>query len=142
MQHGLDVAGDCGSGKSALLGVSATTAQQGAAVSPRKRSMDNMLQPWIEELAQQLDVTTPLKDNASDQEVETTFASRLARFASRRRVLIRIDPLDHFEPTNRDRFMIRLPKLCSKNARLIATAIPSEASEALARQPRFGTPPG
>jgi len=143
-QRGLVIAGDSGSGKSALWGLlhaqlskakSLLLLSHAAGASPRAASVDQMLRRWIDELSGALDVTTALEDNARDEEVETAFASLLGRVALQRRVLILIDALDQFETTNRGRFVTWLPKLWPDNARLIATAIPGEASEALSRLP-------
>jgi len=138
------IVGEAGSGKSALWGVlharlsknrPLALLSHAAGASPRAPSIDFMLRRWIEELSAELGVTTTLEDNAKDQEVENAFASLLGRVASKRRVLILVDALDQFETTNRGRFMTWLPKLWPENARLIATAIPGEATQALERLP-------
>ena len=137
---GLCVTGAAGAGKSALWGMLQARLPQAkfalvlghaAGASPRASSVDAMLRRWIEELAADLDVPSELAEDAKDDEVEAAFASLLGRVAQRRRVLILVDALDQFEQTTRALNLTWLPRLWPDNARLIATAIPGEASQAL-----------
>ncbi len=141
-RRGLVIVGEAGSGKSALWGMLHRRPKakrlyllsHAAGASPRAPSIDLMLRRWVEELSTELGATTELADDARDEEVETAFASLIGRIAQTRRVLMLVDALDQFEATNRGRFMTWLPKLWPDNARLIATAIPGEATQALERQ--------
>src|SRR5262249_31301647 len=89
---------------------------------------------WIAELAAFLGETADLADNADADTVQQAFASLLRRAAVRRRVVILVDALDQSEPTPRGRFLTWLPGLWPDNARLFATALPGDATAALARR--------
>ncbi len=137
---GLCVTGAAGAGKSALWGMLQARLPQAkfalvlghaAGASPRAASVDAMLRRWIEELAADLGVPSGLAEDAKDEDVEAAFASLLGRVAQKRRVLILVDALDQFEQTTRALNLTWLPRLWPDNARLIATAIPGEASQAL-----------
>ena len=137
---GLCVTGAAGAGKSALWGMLQARLPQAkfalvlghaAGASPRASSVDAMLRRWIEELAADLDVPSGLAEDAKDDDVEAAFASLLGRVAQKRRVLILVDALDQFEQTTRALNLTWAPRLWPDNARLIATAIPGEASQAL-----------
>ena len=75
---------------------------------------------------------------AGPEAVEAAFASLLWQVAKQRRVVVLIDALDQFEATPRGRFATWLPRMWHPNARLIATAIPGEASQALTRRAGVG----
>ena len=137
---GLCVTGAAGAGKSALWGMLQARLPQAkfalvlghaAGASQRAASVDAMLRRWIDELAADLGVPWELAEDAKDEDVEAAFASLLGRVAQRRRVLILVDALDQFEQTTQARNLTWLPRLWPENARLIATTIPSEASQAL-----------
>ena len=143
------VTGPSGSGKSALLGYVARNLQDSierdrapmlllshfTGVTPRSQSVDAMLIRWIGELAEFLGEPSPVEEGASADELEEAFASLLGRAALQTRVVVLLDALNQFEPTTRARHMTWLPKLWPANARLIATAIPCQASGALLERP-------
>ena len=138
---GACITGEAGSGKSAIfgalhrLGCSDTLVLAHAAgASQRAPSVDAMLRRWIDELATEVGEGDPLPAGAGAEAVEAAFASLLWQAAERRRVVLLIDALDQFEATPRGRFVTWLPRIWHPNARLIATAIPGEASEALGRR--------
>jgi hypothetical protein len=72
-----------------------------------------------------------LAEDADQEAVDVVFASLLGLMAARRRVVLLVDGLDQFETTLRGRYVSWLPWPWPTNARLIATAIPGEGSEAL-----------
>ncbi len=161
---GLCITGEAGSGKSALFGalyqglagvetddtarkseerqaryarlkqINALVLAHSAGISPRAASVEAMLRRWIGELAEFLGVPTGLSDKAGADDIEAAFASLLGRAALKKRVIVLADALDQFEPTSRGRFVTWLPKLWHPNARFIATAIPGDAGEALAKR--------
>ena len=102
-----------------------------AAASARATSVDDMLRRWIEELGAALGTDPGLADNADPDTIEATFHALLGRTAEKRRVVVLVDALDQFEATMRGRFATWLPRLWPANARLIATAVPCDASKAL-----------
>jgi hypothetical protein len=132
--------GPPGAGKSAVFGELLHRLEAGPALvlahaagaSPRAPSVDAMLRRWIAEFAAFLGETSELAENADTETVERSFASLLGRAALRRRVVVLVDALDQFEQTPRGRFLTWLPVQWPANARLFATAIPREASAALA----------
>ncbi|MGD0762389.1 MAG: tetratricopeptide repeat protein, partial [Roseiarcus sp.] len=141
---GLCVTGAAGAGKSALWGMLQARLPQAkfalvlghaAGASQRASSVDAMLRRWIEELAADLGVPSELAEDAKDEDVEAAFASLLGRVAQKRRVLILVDALDQFEQTTRALNLTWLPRLWPDNARLIATAIPGEASQTPLQRP-------
>ena len=132
--------GPPGAGKSAVFGellhrLEATPAlvlAHAAGASARAPSVDAMLRRWIGELADFLKETAELAEDADAEAVERSFASLLGRAALRRRVLVLVDAFDQFEQTPRGQFLTWLPALWPVNARLFATTIPRETSDALA----------
>jgi tetratricopeptide (TPR) repeat protein len=136
---GLCLIGAPGSGKSAIFGELHRRLQQGSefvlahatAASARAPSVDDMLRRWIEELAAALGTPSGLAGNANPETIESTFYDLLRRMTVQRRVVVLLDALDQFEATTRGRFLTWLPRDWPANARLIATAIPGEASTAL-----------
>ena len=137
------ITGEAGAGKSALFGAlhrrlgqtDAFVLAHAAGASVASQSVDSMLRRWIDELAGALGADAALADNADPATVDTTFASLLGRMGLQRRVIVLVDALDQFEGTPRGRFVAWLPRSWPDNARLIATAIKGEASEALRERP-------
>ncbi len=140
---GVCLTGEPGSGKSAIFGAllgrlrtgDALVLAHAAGASPRAPSVDSMLRRWIEELSAVLSVNVGLAENADPDTIVATFRALLARAAQQRRVVLAVDALDQFEATTQGRHVIWLPQALPANARLIATAIPGEASEALRQRP-------
>ena len=140
---GICITGAAGSGKSALFGelhrrlgpADAFVLAHAAGASVASPSVDSMLRRWIDELAGALGTAAGLAENAGAETVEATFAALLGRMAMQRRVILLVDALDQFEGTTRGRLAAWLPRSWPDNARLIATAIEGEASQALAERP-------
>jgi len=136
----LCIEGPAGSGKSALagqlrreLGASgACVLVHGASAGLGAGSVDAMLRRWIATLAARIGVGVSTLDMSTADRVDQTFGSLLARVSARERVVVVIDALDQFEVSTRGRFATWLPRDWPSNARLIATAIPCDASAALA----------
>ena len=136
---GLCLTGEPGSGKSAIFGElhrrlktnNLVVLAHAAGASPRAPSVDDMLRRWIDELGAALGADPGLADNADPDTIDTTFHALLGRMAEQHRVVVLVDALDQFEATTRARFMTWLPRVWPLNARLIATAIPGEATQAL-----------
>ena len=136
---GLCLTAPPGSGKSAIFGqMDRRLKQQGifvlahaAAASARATSVDDMLRRWIEELGAALGIDPGLADTADPDTIEAIFHAFLNRMASEHRVVVLVDALDQFEATTRGQFATWLPRQWPANARLIATAVPCEASKAL-----------
>jgi len=109
-----------------------------------------VLRRWIHELTAFLGVDDPMEAVEAEAEsrpvreygvsqplsaenIERMFASFLGRAALKTRVIVLIDALNQFERTTRGRFLTWLPRPWPANVRLLATAIPGDESEALAR---------
>jgi tetratricopeptide (TPR) repeat protein len=128
-----------GSGKSAIFGEMRRRLKlngvfvlaHAAAASARALSVDDMLRRWIEELGAALGIDSGLADDADADTIDATFQALLGRMATERRIVVLVDALDQFEATTRGRFITWLPRLWPANARLIATAVPCEASKTL-----------
>ncbi len=125
-----------------------------AGIFPMSGQVDRMLRRWVFELAAHLGRPDPLErpdqPQADDLEgphhtkggpritsddIDQAFASLLGQVAAQRRVVVLVDALNQFEPTVRSQHVTWLPKLWPGNARLIATAIPCQATAALAERP-------
>ena len=136
---GVCLIADPGSGKSAVFSEllrqlrtrNAFVLAHAAGASLRSPSVETMLRRWIEELATALGVDPGLADNADPDTIDATFRALLARVAAQRRVVLAVDALDQFETTTQARRLTWLPHVLQANVRLIATAVPGEASEAL-----------
>ncbi len=124
--------------------------------------IDSMLQRWIFELSNFLNIENPMevetnteRDNddkpglthsqldqenkptaKTREEIDKIFASLLGQAAQRIRVVLHLDALNQFERTNRARHLTWLPRPWPNNVRLLATAIPGTETEALARSDR------
>lgn len=122
-----------------------------AGIFPLSGQVDRMLRRWVRELADLLGLPDPLEKTETDswvkdldylgrpeespitisEQIEKTFAELLGQVASQIRVVVLIDALDQFETTVRAMHLNWLPKEWPANARLVATAIPCDASMVL-----------
>ena len=140
---GVCLTGDPGSGKSAIFGELLRRLRAGnvfvlahaAGASVRASSVETMLRRWIEELATALGVDAGLANNADPDTIVATFRALLTRLAAQRRVVLAVDALDQFEGTTQARRVTWLPPVLPANVKLIATAVPGEASAALRQRP-------
>jgi hypothetical protein len=139
---GVVLTGAAGAGKSAIFGelhrrlerAGTFVLAHAAGASARSPSVEDMLRRWIDVLAAGLGATADLAENADPETIEATFRTLLGRMAAERRLVVLIDALDQFEAATRARYMTWLPHFWPDNARLIATAIPGDASNALAER--------
>ncbi len=140
---GLCLTGEPGAGKSALFAHLHRQLQgapdilllaHAAGISLRAGQVDSMLRRWIQELGGFLQITPSLAANATAEDIEKTFAELLGRASTQRRVVMLIDAVNQFDSSTRAQYLTWLPPLLPPNARLIATAVPGTASEALARR--------
>ena len=128
-------------------------------IFPQSGSVDRMLKRWIAELAAFLQIPDPIAEleikpsenarfaapnslrstpgvqAATAEQIDTAFASLLGQAAGRIRVVVLVDALNQFENTVRAQHLTWLPKLWPANAVFLATAIPCDASAALAARP-------
>jgi tetratricopeptide (TPR) repeat protein len=132
-----------GGGKSAIFGElvrrlrasDAIVLVHAAGASVRSHSVESMLLRWIEELAVKLGTAPAITENADPDAIVGAFQGLVARASGQRRVVLAIDALDQFEATVQSRHLTWLPHTLPPNVRVIATAIPGEASEAIRQRP-------
>jgi len=156
---GLVLTGESGSGKSAVFSMVTKMMENencfvlahSAGLSPRAKSVADLLRSWNKQLANKLGI----KDNVNDDAIkEDDFASRLMgeqgketttpieklqekfrellfTLAETQRVVILIDALDRFEPTARAQHLSWLPSVMPNNVRLLCTAITGTEQKAL-----------
>ncbi|MBD3236394.1 MAG: DUF4062 domain-containing protein [Candidatus Eisenbacteria bacterium] len=126
-----------------------------AGIFPLSGQVDRMLKRWVTELASSLGLPDPLDQPSvpdasqlgrvsaqgtaespgiTSERIDQAFAELLHRVASERRVVVVIDALNQFEPTDRAEYLTWLPKPWPDNARLLATAVPCQATAALAER--------
>ncbi len=137
--YGACISGLPGSGKSALFSQMVTLLRKegifvlahSAGISSRASQVDTLLRRWIWEMAGHLQIEDPSNGIESREELEKAFATMLSRVAAKERIVCLIDALNQFERTPSARYLTWLPKLWSRNARLIATGIPGSETEAL-----------
>ena len=142
-EWGACVSGEAGSGKSSLFGELVKRLQDpddvlvlahAAGIGARAGQIDILLRRWTQQLAESLGVPDPAEGAKSREDLEKAFAALLSRASAQRRVVCLLDALNQFERTTAGRFVTWLPALWPANARLIATAIPGEESEALGKR--------
>ncbi len=133
-----------GGGKSALFAAlwSRLAAQAGvqtlanaAGISPRAGSVDAMLRRFCQELAAASGRPDPCGEEMSSEDVQTTFGEWLTRAAGQRRVVILLDALNEFEDSPTAQHWSWLPARVHRNVRLVATALPCAAVQALTARP-------
>lgn len=131
-----------GTGKSALFAKlyrelehdeSVLLLSHAAGTTPKSGDVDSMLLRWITELSVFLNISNPLPEKYSLEDLDNTFASLLSRASVKKRVVVLIDALNQFNPTTRGLHMTWLKRPWPQNARIVATAIEGDASEGLAQ---------
>jgi tetratricopeptide (TPR) repeat protein len=140
---GLCLAGESGSGKSAIFAKLYTELQKdnvillahAAGISLYSNSLDDMLTLWIEKLAKHLqtDITGQLGEKSKFDDRAKLFAELLSKAAINSRVVVLVDALNQFERTAHAKYVNWLPELLPENAKFIFTAIPGEETEHLAK---------
>ena len=156
---GLALTGESGSGKSAIFSMMNKMMDQeecfilahSAGLSPRAKSVANLLQIWNRQLSDYLgiqqeliqetqrgeDLTTPIagqkgKTTAiSIEKLQETLLNLLQLTSAKKRVIIMIDALDRFEPTARAQHLSWLPAMMPKNVRLVLTTITGSEQKAV-----------
>ena len=148
---GLVLTGESGSGKSAVFSMASKMLQQenclilahSAGLSPRAKSVADLLQIWNKQLAEVLGIKEELngvRENFDDlssrltgeqgkatitpiEKLQEKFLELLQLVSATKRVVLLIDALDRFEPTARAQHLSWLPSLMPQNVRLLCTAI-------------------
>jgi TPR repeat protein len=91
-------------------------------------SISLLLRRWIRQLGEFLGDSTELRDDGSTERLDEHFAYLLMNAAERVRVVVLLDAIDQFEPSDRGRFLTWLPRAWPGNARLVAACQPGDAS--------------
>ena len=109
---GACIIGPPGSGKSALFSVLFNTFSQTknifllantAGGTPRGSRVNEMLLWWIRELAVFLDITPTISEDPSPDDIDNVFYALLHQVSNQTQVILLLDALGSFEPTNRAR---------------------------------------
>ncbi|MFC2107448.1 DUF4062 domain-containing protein, partial [Bacteroidota bacterium] len=156
---GMVLTGESGSGKSSVFAMTKKAMEQencfvlahSAGLSTRTKNIIDLLQLWNRQLALKLGIkegkeasletSEPqamdkegLQENTLKLEIEKTqdqFRESLFTLAEKQQVVLLIDALDRFEPTERAQFMTWLPTHLPSNIRLLCTAITGTEKNAI-----------
>lgn len=138
------VQGKAGSGKSALFAKLHRELEKqdcillsvAAGNSSRASELDALLMRWSLELARYLkpDREDPTQGAETLEEKQKVFANLLSQVAVKTRVVCLLDALNQMERSAIVRHITWLPELWPKNASFIATTIPGEESQAIAKR--------
>ena len=148
---GMVLIGESGSGKSAVFSMVKKAMDKedcfvlahSAGISPRARNVLDLLQIWNGLLSRHLGIKQEAQESLktddrfvhdmTGQEKETPkteiekiqerFRELLFTAASREQIVLLVDALDRFEPTERAQFMTWLPVVMPGNVRMLCTAI-------------------
>jgi len=157
---GLVLTGESGSGKSAVFSMVTKMMQErkdcfilahSAGLSPRAKSVADLLRIWNKQLADRLGIEEESTDETKsaddltsrltgEQRKETTtpieklqekFLELLQMASAKKHVVLLIDALDRFEPTARAQHLSWLPSVMPQNVRVLCTAITSTEKNAV-----------
>lgn len=161
----ISIIGESGSGKSSLFSKlfkelrkeNCVVLAHAAGISPKSNSIENMLDRWIYELSNYLNITVNQQNNKlvydscnsniqgsldnknPFEEKKKKFEELLSRVSVKTRVICLIDALNQFERyslnqferTVVEKFLAWLPQVWPRNARLITTSIKEAQTEVL-----------
>jgi tetratricopeptide (TPR) repeat protein len=134
--------GSAGSGKSALFAylfrelwkrdiiVLANSAGSGF----RSDNINDVLMRWIGELAAVQNISKPLPEKASTEDIDKVFQDLLCSSCLNKRVVILMDALNQMGKSIRINYMQWLPENLPANCRLIVTGIPCGATDSLIKK--------
>jgi tetratricopeptide (TPR) repeat protein len=134
--------GSAGSGKSALLAylfrelwkrdiiVLANSAGSGF----RSDNINDVLMRWIGELAAVQNISKPLPEKPSTEDIDKVFQDLLRNSCMNKRVVILMDALDQMGKSIRIDYLQWLPEHPPANCRLITTSIPCGATDSLIKK--------
>ncbi len=105
-----------------------------AGMSSRSTSIRDLLIRWTRELAQSLGQTAPVNESTGIDELEGTFDALLFRASESHRVILLLDGLNHFERTDRGKYLGWLPRVLPPNCRVLATANAGDESTEFERR--------
>ena len=87
-----------------------------AGMSPRSTGIRDLLLRWIRELARSLGQTDTVNESTSTDDLQGTFDALLFQAAgSRFRIILLLDGLNHFERTDRGKYLGWLPRVLPPN---------------------------
>ncbi len=156
---GMVLTGESGSGKSAVFSMVKKAMDQencfvlahSAGLSPKAKNVLDILQVWNRQLSRYLGIKEEsagspegvenlelnpegIKQEVTEPEIEKIqdqFRELLFTVAEQRQVVLLVDALDRFEPTERARYMTWLPTVMPGNIRLLCTAIAGTEEKAI-----------
>ena len=158
---GIVLTGESGSGKSAVFSKIFDGMKQencfilahSAGLSPRSRNIMDMLQIWNQQLSEFLGIVVREEKFADEQEglrrpqleafsqteekktgiekAQDEFRELLFMAAQRKLIVLLIDALDRFEPTERAKYMTWLPESLPENVRVLCTAVTGTEQKAV-----------
>ena len=147
-QKGLVITGEAGIGKSALFAKFHQQIQDvissdknivlahAAGISPRSSSVSMMLRRWVLELSESIGQFDHQIERSKIEDVEKKFHLLLDIFSTtqNRQVIILIDGIDKFEPSERSHYLTWMPTTWPQNVHIIVTGRPCEATRTLIKR--------
>ncbi len=105
-----------------------------AGMSPRSTGIRDLLIRWIRELAQSLGQADTVNESTSTEDLQGTFDALLFQAAGSHRIILLLDGLNHFERTDRGKYLGWLPRELPPNCRVLATANAGDESTEFERR--------